>query len=268
MARRFTLVLAFIFLFLAGASCSFKSAPSGWQVTLELDPNVPDRAAAVRQTIGVIERRLDLFAVSGSKVTPVEDSSSTKILVSLPNVTDRERIKRIITSAGRFEAAAVVSPPSPAPYQTYGTREAALASSHNANAANQRVLRLVGSPEPSDTKWVIVESPSIIDGSDLRSIVVVPERSSGQPSAYYQINFSLTKQGSAKISGWTSSHINQYIATIVDDEVKSVAHLMFPVLEQGAISGHFSKEKAEELAHILSSGSLAGTVKIAEESSR
>src|SRR4029453_708475 len=157
-------------------------------------------------------------------VTPVENSLSTRILVSLPNVPDRERIKRIITNAGRFELAAVVSPPSPAPFQTYGKREAALASSHNANVANQRVLRLVGLSERSDTKWVIVEAPSIIDSSDLRSIVVVPDSRIGQPSGYYQINFSLTKQGSAKISGWTSSHINQYIATIVDDEVKSVAH--------------------------------------------
>jgi preprotein translocase subunit SecD len=61
---------------------------------------------------------------------------------------------------------------------------------------------------------------------------------------------------SAIPSGWTGSHVNQYMTTILNDEVTSVAYVMSPVSEQGTISGYFSKESAEELAHVLSSGSL------------
>ena len=92
-----------------------------WRLLLEIDAAVPDRDAAVGRTVTVIERRLDDLGVHNSRVVAQGTPLNGRILVSLPNFADHERLKQIITAGGLLEFAAVVSPPSPSPVQTYNT---------------------------------------------------------------------------------------------------------------------------------------------------
>jgi preprotein translocase subunit SecD len=89
-------------------------------------------------------------------------------------------------------------------------------------------------------------------------------------SAYgenYQIVFSLNKTGADKFGNWTGAHINEYLAVVLDDEVRSIAFIKSQISDQGEITGRFTKQSAEDLALVLKAGALPASVKLVEESS-
>ena len=241
-----------------------------WHLLLEVDTAAPDRAAAVAQCVNVISQRLDAFAISRFEVIP---QATGRILVNLPNVADRERLKNLITTAGKLELTAVVSPPSPAPVQTYATKEEAVAALGGTVPANRRVLPYserndsATGPQswakrPQLSNWVVVEAPAIVDGSELRDAAA---RESYAGTDDYQIAFSLRPKGAEKFGAWTGQHINTYIGVVLNDEVKSIAFIRTQIFDQGEITGRFTKQSADDLALVLRSGALPAPVKIVEE---
>lgn len=266
LAAPFTIVL----LVALGLGCSMLrlKRPPSWSVVLQIDAPAADRETAVKQTVGVLEARLDALGVSGSEVKIQGDPADGRILVNLPNVADRERVKRLITARARLELVYVISPPNPAPAQTYSSREEALTSLGGTVPANRRLLPYAVRAQPTVTdsqpmKWVVVESPAIIDGSDLRSASAV-QLSGGED---YHIAFSLQAAGAAKFATWTGANINHYIGVVLNDEVKSIAFIRSQISDQGMIDGRFTKESAEDLALTLRSGALPAPVRIVEEGS-
>lgn len=276
MHHKLATAIAILWLTSAAFACSSlsRTRASAWQLTLEIDAPAVDREALVKQTVRVIESRLNALGVSNVQVQTQGAPGSGRILVSLPDVPDRERLKKIIIAEGRLELTAVVSPPSPAPVQTYNTQAEAAASLGGNATGNRLVLPYAerteaatpgktdnGSLQPK--KWVVVEAPALVDGSELRNAVAM-EAYSG--SADYSIMFSLKSAGAEKFGAWTNAHINDYIGVVLNGEVKSIAFIKSQITDQGAISGRFTKQSAEDLALILRSGALPAPLKIIEES--
>jgi len=234
---------------------------------LEIDAAVPDRELAVKQTVTVIERRLDGAGVYNFEVLAQGTPANGRILVNLPDVSDRERLMRLITAGGRLELTAVVSPPSPSPVQTYNTKEDAAASLGRTVPANRCVLPYSERSEPTTasgqpTKWVVVESPAIVDGSELRDASAVQAYADSED---YRIAFTLRAEGAEKFGSWTGAHINDYIGVVLNGEIKSIAFIKSQITDQGEIAGRFTKQSAEDLALTLRSGALPAPVKIVEE---
>jgi len=176
----------------------------------------------------------------------------------------------------RLELVHVVSPPSPAPSQTYATEAEAMASVSTGGPlpANRRVLKYVERMDPTSqtsedqsrekrTKWVVVEAPAIIDGSELRNASAIPTRAGGTQD--YEINFSLKKSGADKFGAWTGSHINEYMGVVLNDEVQSIAYIKSQIFDSGQIEGRFTKQSAEDLALTLRSGALPAPIEYLEE---
>ncbi|MFN2516551.1 MAG: preprotein translocase subunit SecD [Pyrinomonadaceae bacterium] len=275
MHHRFTTAIAILLLILVGLGCSLRrpKGPLTWHLILEIDAAVTDREAAAQRTVRVIERRLDAFGVYNFKVLTQGTPPNGRILVTLPDVADRGRLKKLITAGGVLELTAVTGPPSPSPLQTYSTREDAVTSLGGTVPAKRRVLPYFERDEPGtgqqsteasdrSKKWVVVEAPAIVDGSDLRNAVAVR---SGASEEDYQIAFLLGPEGAAKFGAWTGAHINDYLGVVLNGEVKSIAYIKSQISDQGVISGRFTKQSAEDLALILRSGALPAPVKIIEE---
>ena len=268
---RVSSLFAITLLVLSGLACSFlRPKPKlTWQITLQLDA-VADSAAATSQAIAVIERRLSAAGVSNFEVKPDGNPANGRILLSLPSTRDGARLLKLITEQGKLELTAVVSPPSPAPVNTYTTKEEAVASlsSDGTIPTNRRVLAYTERVEPTDTvapstkKWVVVESPAIVDGSELRNASAQRSRAGGEE---YDIDFSLTKTGANKFGAWTGSHINEYLGVVLNDEVKSIAFIKSQIWDQGEINGRFNRQRAEDLALVLKSGSLPGRLVVVDE---
>lgn len=248
---------------LAASGCSlFQPKPSlTWLLTLEIDSNTQDQDA-VQQTISVIRTRLDRLGLQNLKV---EQGGNRRILVSLPDVADRGRLKTIITTNGKLELTHVISPASPAPVATYKTKEEALASLGDTPPSNRRIVVYLDREKAataSDPRWVVIETPVIIDGRHLRSANAVP---SLRTKDSYNIAFSLTPTGAQRFGAWTRANINEYLAVVLNDEVQSIAYIKSPLFDQGEITGMFTKEYALDLAHVLASGALPAPVKIVSE---
>jgi preprotein translocase subunit SecD len=52
---------------------------------------------------------------------------------------------------------------------------------------------------------------------------------------------------------------------LLNNEVKSIAFIKSQIFDTGMINGNFTKQAAEDLAYVLTSGPLPAPVKIIEE---
>ena len=258
----------------SGWSFSASGSTVSWSLNAATQRTLADEATT--QAFRIIESRINALGVAEPTLQTHGSQNSHQILLQMPGVTDPERVKKLLAGESRLEMVHVISPPSPASVQTHSTREEALASLNSGGTipANRRVIEYTErmdltatSPEdkkqPKPTKWVVVESPSIIDGSELRNAAGIPSRGGGSDD--YEIQFSLKKGGADKFGAWTGANINEYMGVVLNDQVKSIAFIKSQIFDSGEISGKFTKESADDLALTLRSGALPAPIEYLEE---
>lgn len=211
-----------------------------------------DCNALIEQTIRILEVRADAMGISYK----AERKGTDEIIFRIGAIQDPERVKKVLFSNDRMELRAVVSPPSPSPFQTYASLEEAKAVAKE----GEEVLPYVERGE--EKKYVIVKAQPIISNEDVRDAQAVSRTGSDND---YQITFSLKPEGAKRFGEWTGANINQYLAVTLNKEVKSVAYIKSQITDSGEISGSFTKASAEDLALVLRSGSLPTTIKLLEE---
>jgi preprotein translocase subunit SecD len=242
--------------------------PLTWQLLLHVEAPRPDREAVVRQTVAIIKTRLGAFRVSRFEVRPRGD----RILIHLSDVADRGRLKKIITAAGGLELVAVISPSSPEPGRTYKTKKAAVASLGGRVPANRRVLPYAerdestvsqnAAPSKKLTRWVVVESPAIVDVNEIRETFAVQGSAATND---YAVGFSLKPSGAEKLGNWTGANIDRYLGIVLNNEVKSIGAIKSQISDYGQITGGFTLDFATDIAQILNSGALPAPVEIVYE---
>lgn len=228
---------------------------------------------SVDQALKIIESRINAFGVKEPTLQKHGAETSGQILLQMPGVDDPERVKKLIGSDSNLALAKIVSPPNPSPVQTYPTKEAALATIGGKDTQTRKVFPYAdrdepakGGAKPTDPKtpsqFVVVEYPYVIDGSELRDANAVSRTGS---EGDYQISFSFKPAGAQKFGEWTGKNINNYMAVVLNDEVKSAAFIKSQIFDSGEISGKFTKTSAEDLALTLKSGALPAKIEYQEE---
>jgi preprotein translocase subunit SecD len=241
-----------------------------WSMTAGAERLLADNATT--QALNIIESRINALGIAEPTLQTHGAQSSHQLLLQMPGVQDPERVKDILKGESRLELVHIISPPSPSPATTYATEAEAIAALNSGGTIppNRRVVpyseRTEKSDDPNQQKerrWVVVETPAIIDGSELRNATAIP--SQGGRADDYEINFSLKKSGADKFGAWTGSHINEYMGVILNDEVKSVAFIKSQIFDSGQITGRFTQQSAEDLALTLRSGALPAPIEYLEE---
>jgi preprotein translocase subunit SecD len=245
-----------------------------WTMTATAQRTLAENATT--QALNIIESRINALGITEPTLQTHGSQSSHQILLQMPGVQDPERVKNLLKGESRLELVHVISPPSPAPSQTYNTESEAIASLNSGGTipANRRVLKYSERMEPTaaangdqnqqkPTRWVVVEAPAIIDGSELRNANAIPTRAGGTDD--FEISFSLKKNGADKFGAWTGAHINEYMGVVLNDEVKSIAFIKSQIFDSGQIEGRFTKQSAEDLALTLRSGALPAPIEYLEE---
>lgn len=247
---------------------------SGSTVSWELTPTLQRALAeqATEQAHKIILSRLEGVGVQEPLVQRHGAQNSHQILVQMPGIEDPERVKQLLKADSNLLMVHVVSPPSPAPTTTYNTKQEAEASLGGTVPANRRVFpykernepTTAGEPNnaPKEPKWVVIEWPAIVDGSELRNAAAMQSRGGVDD---YQISFSLKPGGAVKFGAWTGANINQYMGVLLNDNVESIAYIKSQIFDQGEISGRFTKQSAEDLALTLRSGALPAKIEYMEE---
>jgi preprotein translocase subunit SecD len=228
--------------------------------------------SAVDQALKIIDSRINAYGVKEPTLQRIGSEDSGQILLQMPGVDDPERVKKLVGETAKLELVKVDSPPNPAPVQTFPTREQALASIGGQETLTKKVFPYTDrdaaattnaqNQPPPPSRFVVVESPAIIDGSELRDAAAVTR--TGNDSDY-QITFSLKPAGAQKFGEWTARNINNYMGVRLNEEIKSVAYIKSQITDSGEISGRFTRASAEDLALTLRSGALPAPIEYQEE---
>lgn len=231
---------------------------------------------AVDQALKIIDSRLNAVGVVEPVLQTHGATGSNQILLQMPGIQDPERIKTLLGSESRLELVHVVSPPSPSPIQKYATEQEAIQSLGGTVPANRKVVPYFDRDEPTaggqnttdpnakkPSSYVVIEVPSVVDGSELRNASAVNSRGGGADD--YQIQFSLKPNGAQKFGAWTGANINEYMGVFLNDQIKSIAFIKSQISDSGEISGRFTKQSAEDLAVALRSGALPARIEYLEE---
>ena len=243
-----------------------------WTMTDRAKSDLGERATA--DALRIIDTRINALGVAEPTLQRHGSASSHQILLQMPGISDPERVKELIKSESRLELMKVISPPSPSAMQTYPMEEAARQSLGGTVPQNRKILPYDKGEEPTTagqnqkpgepSSWVVVETPPIVDGSELSEA----SAESGGPAGGdegYRIAFGLKANGAQKFGAWTGANINQYMAVVLNDRVKSAAFIKSQIFDRGEISGSFTKDSAEGLALTLRSGALPAKVIYLEE---
>ena len=218
---------------------------------------------ATEQAKVIIENRINEFGVAEPTVQRQGRDEDYQILLQMPGVDDPERVKALIKGASVLELKAVVPSTS-----VYPTKEAAEAAMLDKNA--QQALKLsegrasvTGEPRSAREGYQIVEKTPIVTGNDLRSA----QARQGQGMAGgYEIDFELKPAAADKFEQWTTKNVGNYLAIVLNDEIKTAPVIKGPIRDRGSIEGSFTKDQSEDLALTLRSGALPAKIIYLQES--
>ena len=239
---------------------------------------------ATEQAYKIIDNRINAVGVAEPTLQFHGAQGSHQILLQMPGIQNPEGLKELIGKQSKLELVHVVDPRDPSPDSpsgsastapTFNTREEAVQALGGTVPPNRRVLEYAERDEPTTAnnqpadpnapkpkKWVVVISPAVVDGSELRNATAAQGRAGGDR---YEIDFQLKKSGADKFGPWTTSHINKNMGVVLNDEVKSIAYIKGAIYDEGQITGSFTKESADNLALTLRSGALPAEIEYQEE---
>ena len=210
------------------------------------------KTQAVAQAIDTIRNRIDALGVSEPTIEP-HGLGEYQILVQLPGIDDSGRVKDLIQSTAMLEIKQMTGGP-------FTSEQAALESKQGIVPADS--LLLSGQcANGTEQTWCFVSRISAVSGKDLRDAQASTDQN-GQPS----VTFSLTGDGGQRFYNFTSEHVGDSLAVVLDHKVQEVANIKEPIRDQGSISGgHMSEQAAKDLSMILRSGALPASIKYLDE---
>ncbi|HEY3971485.1 MAG TPA: protein translocase subunit SecD [Candidatus Sulfotelmatobacter sp.] len=224
-----------------------------WNLAMRPSNLVDLKNKAVSQAIDTIRNRIDALGVSEPTIQE-HGLGDYQILVQLPGVDDPGRVKDIMQSTAMLEIKQMIDGP-------YPSQEAALQAKGGIVPADSMLMSgqcASGSTEPT---WCFVSRISAVSGKDLRSADQSTDQN-GQPS----VSFSLTGEGGQRFYSFTSAHVGDNLAVVLDNKVMEVASIKEPIRDQGSISGgRMTEQQAKDLSMVLRSGALPASIKYLEE---
>jgi len=229
-------------------------ADNAWSIAMKPQSLSELKTRAVTQAIETIRNRIDQLGVSEPTIQE-HGLGQYQILVQLPGVDDPARVKQIMQSTAMLEIRQSLGGP-------YASEQAAL-QEHGGVLPPDSVLmqgtsRAAG--EEGGQTWYVVSRAAAITGRDLRSSQPSSDEN-GQPA----VGFNLTGEGGRKFFAFTSAHVKDTLAVVLDNKVQSVATIQEPIHDSGIIHGRFTQQEVKDQSMILRSGALPAGIKYLEE---
>ena len=214
--------------------------------------NIKDMA--VRQALETIRNRVDAFGVS-EPVIQRQGLEGNRIVVQLPGVDDPARVKSLIQATAFLEIKPVVS--------VAPTRESLLATTGGKVPEGDEVVS--GDVEDMEgqvtgKEYYLLRAASVVTGRDLRNARRSQDEY-GQPA----VSFTLNPEGAKKFGAYTTAHIGDRMAIVLDNKVRSAPVIRGAISDSGIIQGNFSVQGAEDLALVLRAGALPASLTYLEE---
>lgn len=207
----------------------------GMQVVLEADvpadQDIDPASIEVARTI--LENRTNGLGVSESVL---QTAGSRRIVGEFPGIEDPEDILRVLGQSGRLEFVDMGNDPLPKDtlIQTDIDQDTKVEGPDLSLPVEERVYH------------------TVLTGTALDSVVVESDN-----LGRLGVTFTLNADSKDIFAEFTGSHINQYLAIVLDGKVISAPVISNAITDgSGVIQGNFTREEANELATVLRYGSL------------
>ena len=230
-------------------------AENSWTVSMKAQNLADLKNRAVTQAIETIRNRIDQLGVS-EPVIQEHGLGQYQILVQLPGVDDPARVKEIMQSTAMLEIKQSLGGP-------YSSEQSALQEHGGVLPPDTVVMpgKSIGSRNSEGgEQWYLISRASAVTGRDLRTAEPSTDEN-GQPA----VRFILTSEGGRKFYSFTSAHVGDYLAVVLDNKVQEVAVIKEAIRDTGIINGRFTPQETQDLAMTLRSGALPAGIKYLEE---
>src|SRR6202521_7505 len=226
-----------------------------WTISMNPQALADLKNRAVTQAIETIRNRIDQLGVS-EPVIEEHGLGQYQILVQLPGVDDPARVKEIMQSTAMLEIKQSLGGP-------YSSEQQAL-QEHGGVLPPDAVLmagKSIGSRNTETGEaWYLISRASAVTGRDLRTAEPSTDEN-GQPA----VRFILTSEGGRKFYSFTSAHVGDNLAVVLDNKVQEVAVIKDAIHDTGVINGRFTQQETQDLSMTLRSGALLAGIKYLEE---
>ncbi len=207
----------------------------GLQVLLEAD--LPESQAVDSESMNVartiLESRTNALGVSENVLQVAGDR---RIVGEFPGLNDSDSVLKTIQQTGLLEF---------------------VDTGDNPPAEGSPIVTDLNQTEPAAEGVQVYHT--IMTGRDLQTVAV------GTGATGYQIDFTLTAQGSQAFGEHTSNNVGRYLSIVLDKKVISSPRINQPITGgQGTISGQYTAEEANAFAVQLRYGSLPIPLKVVE----
>jgi len=223
--------------------------------TLIMRPSVvkDTKTKAQQQAIETIRNRIDQLGVS-EPVIQEHGLGDYQILVQLPGVDDPARVKEIMQSTAMLEIRQAIGGP-------YNSEQEAMQANGGILPANAVLLKgkNIGGSNSQESYWVVTRA-SAVSGNDLRTADAGRDEN-GRPD----VKFTLTGEGGRRFYAFTSAHVGERLAVVLDNKVMEVATIQEAIRDEGRITGTFTEQQTQDLSLTLRSGALPAGIKYLEE---
>jgi preprotein translocase subunit SecD len=230
-------------------------AENSWTVSMKAQNLADLKNRAVSQAIETIRNRIDQLGVS-EPVIQEHGLGQYQILVQLPGVDDPARVKEIMQSTAMLEIKQSLGGP-------FSSEQQAL-QEHGGVLPPDAVLmpgKSIGSRNTEGGEaWYLISRASAVTGRDLRTAEPTTDEN-GQPA----VRFILTSEGGRKFYSFTSAHVGDNLAVVLDNKVQEVAVIKEAIRDTGIINGRFTQQETQDLSMTLRSGALPAGIKYLEE---
>ena len=229
-------------------------AENTWTVIMKPQALAALKNQAVAQAIETIRNRIDQLGVS-EPIIQEHGLGQYQILVQLPGVDDPARVKEIMQSTAMLEIRQTIGGP-------YPSEQAALQEHGGVLPPDAVLMRGKTSNRQGEEgeTWYLVSRSSAVTGRDLRDA-----RSDHDENGRPDVRFNLTGEGGRKFYSFTSAHVGDNLAVVLDNKVQESAVIKEPIRDSGQITGSFTEQQTKDLAMVLRSGALPASIHYLEE---
>jgi len=211
----------------------------------------------VLQDIEILQNRIDQFGVSEPVIRLQGDD---QILVDIPGAADPERVNSFLQGKGSL-VFQVVDQTLTQELNTYFEENPLEVYNEDGSIKQPDFLpagKIAAGFFEKDSygidelkSFVVLDSEIGLDGIHLESAQTGSNSITGQPV----VNFHLDASGGDAFYKFTSTHVGDSMAVVMDGKVKSIATINEPIRQDVQISG-FSQEEASDLAIVLRTAAL------------
>jgi preprotein translocase subunit SecD len=230
----------------------FSPTESGYTVAMKPSVERDLEHGAVTQAIETIRSRVDTLGVS-EPVIQEHGLGENQILVQLPGVDDPARVKEIIQSTAMLAIHQVLGGP-------YANEQEAAQANGGAIPPNAVLLPEIGSQGSDTQQYYLLQRIATVSGNDIRD--AQPGRDENNRP---DVNFTLTNAGGKRFYDFTSAHVGDKLAVVLDNRIREVANINSAIRDQGQIAGGFNEQSAKDLGMMLRSGALPASIQYREE---